>query len=652
MAAEGAAVVRPRTTGELLDDAWRLYFADAPWLLLLSSLFLAPAFGALLLLAGLPAPTSLLLRFLPPLLPLPLLVLTGVGSGACQEWLRARAEGRAPSFAGSLTAAFRRGLSHAAARAVVLVAPLLGLGMWLSGVAGPDRPHDPAAMDPTLARVLLTGLAVLPGLLLWPLTATIHALLASSKTRSLAAVGEYLRQARYDARKTGVVTLSRAAVLALAVINLHLLVEVGLWVLNDLTGLDAAFVALQLTIANPIYDLALVLFAWLLLSPFFEACNFLTHVDARTRQEGLDLQVRVQHLYPTVERQRVGALAALAGILVLGAAPARANIEYDAVHAARMDVERIAQEAKAAEPYNGAIWQVELDQAASALERAGGRDRFTWFQKAIDRFGRLPKNDALTLLSDLDDRLALLEDTLPHEGAPKVLSKDDLKRMLQQPGADRPRVDVQPEDDTDKPKDKKKPDDDKQDQPDDQGDGAAHPALIGPGAIPAGCGQVGLMVLGGLALAVLLVGAALFIVSRSRGPQTVKTPLVPAKTMQLTTERREPMPHERPASELWREADEQARNEQYLQAVRTLYLAVLSMLHRRQLLRFEPMRTNGEYLQQVRLAPQAPAELHAVFEDFTSLFERKWYGDRACDAEEFRAARGLAEEMQGLVRET
>jgi len=154
-----------------------------------------------------------------------------------------------------------------------------------------------------------------------------------------------------------------------------------------------------------------------------------------------------------------------------------------------------------------------------------------------------------------------------------------------------------------------------------------------------------------LALAVMVVGAVLFIASRNKRPRLKRAPLVAAKTVQHTTERHEALPHERPPAELWREADEQGRNEQYLQAVRTLYLAVLSMLHRQQLLRFEPTRTNGEYLQEVRLAPQAPAELHEVFREFTALFERKWYGDRACDAAEFRACRKLAEEMQTLVRE-
>jgi hypothetical protein len=166
----------------------------------------------------------------------------------------------------------------------------------------------------------------------------------------------------------------------------------------------------------------------------------------------------------------------------------------------------------------------------------------------------------------------------------------------------------------------------------------------------AGCGTAGLFLLAGLALAVMVVGAVLFIASRPKGPGPARAPLVAAKTVQQT-ERQEPPPHERPPAELWREADEQARDEQYLQAVRTLYLAVLSLLHRRQLLRFEATRTNGEYLQQVRLAPQAPAELHTAFGEFTALFERKWYGDRACDATEFHAGRKLAEEMQTLVHE-
>ena len=71
-----------------------------------------------------------------------------------------------------------------------------------------------------------------PACVLWPFLATIHAFLASGKKRSLTDLAEYFRQARYDVTKTTVVTLSRLAMLVLLFINLHLLIEAGLWALT------------------------------------------------------------------------------------------------------------------------------------------------------------------------------------------------------------------------------------------------------------------------------------------------------------------------------------------------------------------------------------------------------------------------------------
>ena len=256
-----------------------------------------------------------------------------------------------------------------------MIGPLLALGVWLTAVSLAERPGGGRRH---CRGFIATGVAALPAFVLWPLLATIHAFLASGKKHSLADLGEYVRQARYDTTKTAVVTLSRLALLVLLFINLHLLVEAGLWVLNSLAGFDAAFVALQMTLANPVYDLALVLLAWLLLAPFFEASNFLLHVDARTRQEGLDLQIRVQNVFPTAERRRVGALAVLIGVFSLGPAPPTRRPSYDAVHTARADVERIAGEVKTAEPYDGARWEPELRQTADS-SGTGGRPRSAGF---------------------------------------------------------------------------------------------------------------------------------------------------------------------------------------------------------------------------------------------------------------------------------
>ena len=566
-----------------------------------------------------------------------------------------RAETRKPSLAGCLVAAFRLGLPHSAARALALVGPLLGLGVWLSMVGLTEKPGGTADGWLLLWRLLITAVACLPGLLLWPFTATIHAFLASGKTRILGGPRRVFpparRRHRQERRRDAD---ARRPAAAARIVNLLLLVEVGLWVLDGLAGLDAAFVGLQLSIANPVYDLALVLFAWLLLAPFFEASNFLLHVDARSRHEGLDLQVRVQRVFPTAERRRVGALAVLVGLLWL-AAPARADTTYDAVHAARQDVQTVRRKAEAAGSRTAAPAGRTALRSDGRPPGASGRPRTVRLVSQSDR--RLRRPDRRTTPSACWTIWTSVSPSWRKRcrtatGLDQTTPSDDFKKLLQQSGGRRPAV--QPEDDTDQKKaddekDKKDDDkkDDKKDEPDDQ---HGHPALMGPGAVP-GCGQVGLMLAAGLALAVLLVGAVMFIAARKKGPAAARKPMVPAKSVQQTTERHEPLPIERPAAEWQREADELARKEEYLQAVRTLYLAVLSLLHRRQLLRFEPTRTNGEYVQQVRLAPQAPPALHAVFGEFTRLFERKWYGDRACEAAEFRAARKLAEEIQAVVRE-
>ncbi len=83
----------------------------------------------------------------------------------------------------------------------------------------------------------------------------------------------------------------------------------------------------------------------------------------------------------------------------------------------------------------------------------------------------------------------------------------------------------------------------------------------------------------------------------------------------------------------------------WLDIVRENRSAVLALLHRQHCIRFEPTRTNGEYVRQVHLSERAPLELHEPFQRLTNLFETAWYGDRPCDAGDYRACRALAEEV-------
>src|SRR5262249_5481139 len=130
--------IRPRTTGELLDDAWRLALADYAWLGVLSGLFLVPFFCVALLLLTRPAPESMAVKPLLPALAALLLPLTGLGSGACQEFFRSRAEGKPVRLGACVGGALRRGLEHCAARAVTGAAAAT-CGALLLGLAGQEE---------------------------------------------------------------------------------------------------------------------------------------------------------------------------------------------------------------------------------------------------------------------------------------------------------------------------------------------------------------------------------------------------------------------------------------------------------------------------------------------------------------------------------
>jgi hypothetical protein len=110
-----------------------------------------------------------------------------------------------------------------------------------------------------------------------------------------------------------------------------------------------------------------------------------------------------------------------------------------------------------------------------------------------------------------------------------------------------------------------------------------------------------------------------------------------------------PRPDIAEAPSLWRQAEALAAKGEFLEALRVLYSAVLALLHRKHLVRYETTRTNGEYVDQVRRATEAPAGVRAPFERLTMLFEVKWYGERTCDNADFANGKGMAEEVRGLV---
>jgi hypothetical protein len=513
--------LRPRTAGEVLDDAWRLALADAPLLLALSGLFAVPAAVALLLLLTLPTPESFPARCVLPALTALALPLTGLGSGACQELFRRRTGGERVTLGTCLRAALRRGPQHAAGRALTL----LGVGLGALALA-------------------------LPGLALWVSLGTLHPILAAGDGRLFAALADSARDARKQPAKAGAIVLSRLPLLLVAIVNLFLLVRAGLWVAGSLAGFDIAVLDLQLSPGNPVYDVALVAFAWLALAPYFEASSFLLHLDGRVRYNGLDLAYRVHTLFPVIDKGRVAGLVLALGGLLLCAAPGRAE-EGDVPRRSRDEIKKLA---------------------------------------------------------GVDDGM----------GAAKSKAPDRERREKEKVRRDDPAEDAPP-----------------------RHAGGGGGGAVAPQAGGGGFGTFGWLILGLLALAVL--GGALVLFLRSRDPS--EPARAPATEALPPPEATGLEPDEQSPADLWRRAEARARQGDFLEGVRYLYLAVLTLLHRADLIRYEKTRTNGEYLRQLASADGAGAVVDP-FRRLTRLFEQKWYGERACAADDYDSCLDLASQVR------
>lgn len=649
--------IRPRTLGEILDDSWRLALADAPVLLLSNSLFLVPAFIVLLLLLAQPIPSGIAQAVLPAAAAL-LLPLMGLASGACQELFRRRAAEEPVAVRDCLSAALRHGLEHAAARALLLCLMLPGPCLLMVSFA--------PGTSPILRFLGFLGGSLLTFLLtfsLWTASTSVHVSLSAGAARSGTLLPELRRDVAAAPGKAAVLVLSRLPLLLLLALQLHLLGKVVLWSADNLAGFDTTMLDVQLAFwDNPVYTMALFLGSWLLLTPFFEAGNFLLHLDIRTRHEGLDLQYRVQRAFggsgPTQWWSRVGLV--LMGLL-LAAPPSRADeAVLETVRSVRQDIDAIRTEVQQAEPYpGGQRWQGRLRGLQAKLTQAGGGDarRFRWFARSIEDFGDRKKEDALHILDDLHRRLSLLEESLKPSHQPAAQgreqrSPEDIKSLLRgsegrkvERHSSRQRVE---EDRREIHREEVRREEARGKEPDapQGGGGRAAPVTV-PAASGGGLSFLGWLLLGGLALAVVVVGVILYLTS-PRSPRTPKPETVTG-TEQLQPESETGQVLEESPATLWRQAETLAAAGRFQEAVRVLYLGVLALLHRQHLIRFEPTRTNGEYARQVRLSDQAPPELHEPFDRLTQRFETAWYGERSCESGDYRACRSLADLVQQLA---
>src|SRR5262249_24394017 len=147
---------------------------------------------------------------------------TGLGSGACQEVFRRRAEGKRVGLAACLGAALRRGLSHITARALTFVTTgpgllfltLTRLVIWEDWGAGFLLVLVPAALC-----CLGLALGVYSG---------VQPTLAAGEAHVFAAFGSSGREAQRQPGKAAALAFGRLAVWLFALFNIHLGIQIGL----------------------------------------------------------------------------------------------------------------------------------------------------------------------------------------------------------------------------------------------------------------------------------------------------------------------------------------------------------------------------------------------------------------------------------------
>jgi hypothetical protein len=651
--------VRLRTLGEICDDAWRLALADAPLLLMYNALFLVPVFIVLLLLLAQPVPSGIGQCVLPALAAL-LLPLMGLASGACQELLQRRFASPRRQQALSFPP-LRRGLEHAAARAVLLCFTLPGPLLLMVSFLPDTSPI--LRFTGFVFGSLLTFLLSLP---LWGASTSLHVLLSAGAGCTGTLLHELRRDVAAARGKAAILVLSRLPLLFFVALQLHLLAKVVLWIADNLAGFDTTLLDVQLAFfAEPVYTMALFLLSWLLLAPFFEAANFLLHTDIRTRQEGLDLQYRVQRVFggKSSEPRPLGSgllsrsLTVAALIFLLTGTAQADQAPQEIVRAVRQEIETIRAEIVKTEPYlGGQRWVDRLRGLQTKLAHLGegAPRRFRWFEQALDGFADRKKEDALRILENLHRRLSLLEDSLatPHLPAAQARDKrspEDIKSLLRGSEGrkvERTRPRQQVEEDRLEIRREEARGKDRQGGAPHGGGGRAAPVSM-PAGGSGGLSFLGWMLLAGLALAVVVAGVVLYWTSPKRRTSSVRRRM-DAGTVDSSDDNDARQIIDGSPAALWRQADALAGEGRFRDAVRMVYLAVLALLHRQHLIRFEPTRTNGEYLRQVRLSEQAPPQLHESFEQLTLRFETAWYGEHSCEGDDYRSCRALADEIEQM----
>lgn len=407
-------------------------------------------------------------------------------------------------------------------------------------------------------------------------------------------------------------------------LNLHLVTGLLLSLGRGLFGFDVTFVERFASLDNPTWVATVAAVTFALFEPVRAATSTLMLIDGRVRQEGLDLIAQVEQL-PLRKKPRGVALAiALALCFALPARAEPALLERAAKVtdqcAMHVDLSPLEREAVASDT------QSSLSRLISRVERRALEDDDCEAAEADLREG-------LRLYAELQDQPAPLD---ARQTARQILSRREFQTS--------PDPDQDPAVEEDQAPDEPgwlarlfkalwewltKHRDDEREAPTPM-DTSSSPAMAGANAVMIGA-------------LVLVTAVLLFILIRSfKRKQSTQTQL--DESGGLT---QQPLDHDSMSAlskppETWAGlADALAAKGEYREAIRHLYLALLSRLHRDGVIDYDPTLSNWEYL----FAFKGASSLKAGFKELTRRFDFAWYGNLGVDSLAYAMFRKVAEPL-------
>ncbi len=507
-------------------------------------------------------------------------------------------------------------------------------------VLGTTPPSVRAAMRAALARapslvIASTWMAVL-NTVIWCLTLGIGFLFIGAHASGYAVtmrgqgsvLGLYgtcsklLGPTRYIAPWVRVCGLSQL----LLGINLYLFNQLVLSLARQLFGFDVTFAERFTSFDNPTWMAIIVAISFALFEPVRAATATLMLIDGRVRQEGLDLIAQVEQL-PTRKKSRGVPLAAVALALCF-ALPARAESAL-AQRAARV-TDKCAMHVDLAPLTRHEIPAEDQSSLSRLVSRVEHR--------AYD------DDDCDAAEADLREGLKLYAE-VQAQPAP-IDAQGKVKEILQRPEFGTV---------LEKPKDTTADDPEAPDEPGwlarllkeflewlakhESKPREASDPVDRPTGSPSMAGANTVMI-----TALVIVAAALLFIFvrsfRSRKPEVLA--LDDSGGLTQTPLEHDSMSALSKPPETWAGlADELAARGEFREAIRHLYLALLSRLHRDGVIDYDPTLSNWEYL----FAFKGAAPRKGAFRELTRRFDFAWYGNLGVDGLAYAMFRKVAEPL-------